>query len=257
MNKILKIKNFKMGLLAVGMLLSCLSAPARAAFTVGDISALTTAGVTDLVKTIGTGTDFNGYRPANSLGMLLGLELGGELTMVQIPTAFGTALSQLGNTATVPSLFPATRIHLWKGLPLGIDVGGTWLSISGVTIWSAMVQKSIIEAPGLALGGRVSYNSTKVDFISTNSFDVEAVASTGLGIIFPYVSAGIQFVSGRLDFTGFSPSGATAVSLNASATAFRIALGVDLKLGFIHLVPQYTINMGGAGSFGAKAAISF
>jgi len=231
------------------------SANAFTEFNAGALDSLTNAYTESLLETVAIGADHQAYRPASTLGIALGLDVGVDVTFITFPDEFQDALTTLGN-ADVPSSIPLPRLSVYKGLPANFDLGFSYVGLSGMSIISGAVQWGVMQGvayPSLAL--RASYTTSNLWFLKTNTTTIDAVVSKGLVVAEPYAGLGYQIASGNLDVTlSDLPSGVTA---EYSGSSLRAYLGVKLNLALLKITPQYTYSFTGLSNYGVKLSLAF
>jgi hypothetical protein len=182
----------KILLLLIALLL--LSAPAMAGkYDIGFDPLTTNKEFSDFVRQAGTMSAYRAIAPAEPLG-LLGFDIGIESSFMKLDdAAWQSALNQ-GNS-DVPSFMPVPRIHVRKGLPLGIDIGASYTQIpsSDIAIFGAELQYAILEGsiatPAVAV--RANYSQLLgVDEFDLQTYGVDAVISKGFAFLTPYAGVG-------------------------------------------------------------------
>lgn len=221
--------------------------------------------VGDLLKTVGGAADHRAYMPATPLGMLLGFDIGIDGTYFPFPSSFTNALSQAsGQTgAQLPSGLFLPKLNLHKGLPLGIDVGGSLMALSSgstrvFSSYALDVKWAFFDQPVLpTIAARLSYSSNKIYFINTSALTLDAVASKDLLIVDPYVGLGLQRWMGSLTVPGNIPQPPAGVSTDASGMNFHAYVGAQLKLTVFRLTAQAEYSTAGFTTFGGKLSFGF
>lgn len=264
----INFKNVPMTLSSAGALAAILlaggDAQALTSYSPSDLSAFGDASVKSVVQTVGIGSDHHAYMPATAIGITLGVDVGLDLTYIAFPTEFqqalatatGQAASQIGSGAPLPKL----NIH--KGLPFGIDLGFSFMSLSnggsnlyksyGGDIKWAFLRGMTVPAVALRLSG--SYNN--LFFIRTHTYAVDLMVSKDLVLIDPYAGAGLQFWSGELSVPAGVPTPA-GVSLSQSGTNPRVFAGAMLKLAILRLAAQIDYSTAGLTTYGGKVSFGF
>jgi hypothetical protein len=234
-------------------------------FTPTDLSSFSSGTVTTLVQTVGIAADHHAYMPATALGLLLGLDVGVDATYLPFPTDFtnaialatGQSASAIGSGAVLP------KVNVHKGLPFGIDVGGSFMSIpqGNQTVFSsyageikwAFVNRAVL--PSVAARFSAAYNN--LYFLTTHTYTFDVLASKNLFLIDPYVGAGLQFWSGDIAVPSGIPSLPSGISTHASGMNPHVYGGLMLKLAILHLVAEADYSTAGLTTFGGKASIGF
>lgn len=237
-----------------GLALLFLAAQAKADLSFTNISAFTDGFVSSIIKPIAISGEFKPYRPATPLGLGLGLDIGTDVTLITLPSDFLAALSAVGGTLTSP--LPVVRLQLHKGLPGGIDVGGSYFGYgAALRLWGLTGQWAFITSP-LAIAFRATYTNIYLSIVSAYSLNFELVASRSLAIIDPYVSVGFQTGGGSINTGGLSLPVAVTIP-NPTFSGLKTALGLEIKLAFLKIAGEWSYNTLGQSALGGKAGLSF
>jgi hypothetical protein len=250
-----------LGLGAALAVLAIGNAPAVAGgfnFGSGTLSDFTGTAAKNMIKTVGIGADYRSYRSATPLGMVIGLDLGVDVTAISVPDEFKTAMSLAGNTADIPTLLPLPRISAHKGLPFGVDIGASYIGYGDYKIVGGEVSYAPLPGglvlPAVAI--RASYNHADLSYIKANTTKFDVVVSKKLAFVFdPYVGAGIQMVKGTLDIPVAQLP--TTVSAKQSVTAGHVFVGFPLKLLVVNLTPEFDHSFAGMNTYGMKLSLGF
>lgn len=260
------LHNIRLATLAVvcSLTLGTSSAFAITAVTPTDLSTLSADSVTSLIKTVGVASDHRAYAPATALGVMLGIDVGLDATYFSLPTEFATALATAsGQTASqLPSGLLLPKLNIHKGLPFGIDVGGTFMSLSsnGSKVFSSYggeIKWAFINNAALpAVAVRASYSSNSVYFLDTSALTFDVTASKNLLLIDPYVGLGLQRWSGSVNVPATVPV-PPGIALDASGAAFHVYGGLQLKLAILKIVGEAGYSTAGLTTLGGKVSIGF
>ena len=135
--------------------------------------------------------------PAELLG-ISGFEIGLSFTAVDIDTPlWDKAVSD----ANAPSLLFIPRLTARKGLPLGIDVGVSYISgpDSNISVLGAELRKSLLEGtpvtPSLSIIGHAS-RLNGVDSLDLSTYGLDFGISKKLPLLTPYAAIGQVWYSG-------------------------------------------------------------
>jgi hypothetical protein len=225
---------------------------------------MTQSSVDQVLQTIGEAMAYRAYMPAHSLGSTIGLDVGVDASMIQTPTEFNTIIQTVTGQA-VPGSIIVPHLNIHKGLPMNIDLGFTYLpnfsnvptqkleSIGFEGKWTPINMGSA----GLNLGGRLTYDSATLAFVSMSTIGVEAVGSFGLGIIEPYAALGFDETSATIDVSGATVPLPGGVKASGSYFVPKGHVGLALKLMFIKVAGQFDFHGSGGSSFGLKASLGF
>jgi len=241
------------------------SAFAISSISVTDLSTLTTTSVSSLLQTAALGLDHRDYQPATPLGMMLGVDIGVDVTAISVPTAFTTALSLATgqSSSNLPSVLLVPKLNLHKGLPMGIDLGLTWISVADSSSSSTVaqeiggeVQYALVNNLAMpAISARLTDSYTTLYFMSTNTWALDVLMSKNLVVIDPYVGVGMKYWSGQLNV----PTGVTGLTVSGSSSGFtpHIYAGLPLKLAIIKMTGEVDYNFAGFTTYGLKLSLSF
>jgi hypothetical protein len=166
--------------------------------------------------------------PAESMGVL-GFDVGVEASVTSLANKaeFDVACGGCGaDTIIIP------KVHLHKGLPLGMDVGLMMASVpnSNIKLTGAEFRYAIVEG-GVAMpavAARLTY--TKLDGVSEldmNTTGLELSVSKGFAMVTPYAGIGQNWVKSN-------PAGSTGLS-SEDYTQTKTYVGVNVNLGLMNL----------------------
>lgn len=143
-----------------------------------------------LAEDLGAAFSYKGVTPATSLGPL-GFDVGVEATQTSLEhrSAFQ------GAGAGSPSNLFVPRVHLYKGLFAGLDIGGfvggasdVGATLFGVDLRYAFVQDSV-TSPALAVRASAT-RASGLGSLGVDTAAVDLMASKQLAIFTPYAGAG-------------------------------------------------------------------
>ena len=234
--------------LVVGSVLS-LAATSASAIDSFDATKLTGATFEAFTKDIGAALSYKAVSPAEPLG-LLGFDVGIEVT--------GTSLENIdkwGNAIgdTDLSILPFPKLHIHKGLPLGIDLGLVYSSLPGADLSyiGGEVRYSFVSGnvamPAIAVRGTYT-QLMGVDEVDLNTKGLELTVSKGFLMFTPYVGVGNVWTSGELSYAG--------VSADADPSMFKWFGGLNLNLGLLNIVGEMD-QTGDAKSYTMKLGLRF
>lgn len=258
----------KRGLFLAGFCLAAASPDvwAYTNYTPSDLSGLDNDSVKSLIETVSIGGDHHAYMPATPLGVLLGLDIGVEVTVINIPSSFQTALSLASQqpASNIPNMVPAPKLSVHKGLPGGIDIGGSFFvlkdsnqqnlfeSIGGDVKWAFLR-----GGPGPTFAARFSGSYNSLYFMNSRTYSLDVLMSKSLVVMDPYAGFGMQFWSGDLSFPSTIPQLPSGVSSHQSGTSPRIFLGTPIKLAVLRITGQFDYSFSGITTYGAKISFCF
>ena len=238
----------KRSLTALVILLAA-NGPVLAATNIDQINQLIQQEFRLLSEDLTAAASYKGVIPAKPLG-ITGFDIGLEVS--------GTKLGhkdawEQATSGSVPSTVYVPKLHLHKGLPLGIDIGAFYSSVpdSNIALWGAELRYAIFEG-GVAtpaLGLRGTYTKlTGVNELDFHTTGVELLVSKGFTIFTPY--AGIGQV-----WTTSEPVGVTNVSKEEFSMG-KYFVGGNINLGLVNFALEAD-KTGGAASYSAKIGFRF
>ncbi len=255
MIKITAAKNLVLLLGVLGFLSSTPVFAGLGSIDYSTVTNLTSEDAQAFMEEFAYGLDYHAYETAAPLGILLGLDVGLEVTSVTLSQGFLDASTVVGIDPTeIPNPLPLPKLIVHKGLPLGFDLGFSFIASGDVSVMGGSVKWAPIPGP-FAVAFRLSYNYARVNFIRSRTVTLDALASRRIGFLFePYGGVGMQFGSGELSIpveqvtqVGFSSS--------ASFTSARAFAGVRLHLSLVKITGEYTYNFTGRTSVGVKVSL--
>jgi hypothetical protein len=196
---------------------------------------------------LGAALSYKGVTPATTLGTL-GFDVGIEVTDTRIESS--DAFSRAGAGGQSHLMVP--KLHLYKGLPWGFDIGAFVGGAPEVSarIFGADLRYAIVEdglaspAVALRLSGTVSSGMGDLE-VSTLALDV--MASKKFTLLTPYVGAGAVRVRSRASNTALEE-----VSFNKG----RVFGGINVNLVGVNLALEAE-KMGDNTSLSAKVGLRF
>ncbi|WP_455212146.1 hypothetical protein [Kaarinaea lacus] len=189
----------------------------------------------DLIKDLGSAMSYRAVTPAEPLGLLLGIDVGLEVTGSKMKNdldGWKSATADNGHSTIYNG-----KIHVHKGLPLGIDVGAYFSSVADSNMKSVggEIRYAILEGstvtPALAVRG--SYTSlTGVDDLDLNTAGLELSISKGFLMATPY--AGL----GAIRYEGEGIGSNNYKFDSESDTLAKYFLGVNFNLGLVNFAAE-------------------
>lgn len=193
---------------------------------------------------MGSALSYKALTPPEPLG-ITGFDLGLEVTstkMRNLDTATGSSLTNL----IVP------KLHVFKGLPLGIDIGAFYSSVptTNIKLYGGELRYAIMEggvaSPAVGIRGSLTKLSgvNQLAF-STKSLDVSI--SKGFAMVTPYAGVGSVWVDSAPNIAGLAKE---------TFSQTKIFAGANINLGFSNFALEYD-KTGSATSYGAKLGFRF
>jgi hypothetical protein len=198
----------------------------------GDLSALGTLSQDEfrtVSEDLGAAFSYKPVAPTEAQGVS-GFDIGVEVTGTDIARSAG-ALRQAGASDSPMDTLLVSRVHVHKGLPLGIDVAAFMgnVSVINVNLVGAEVRYALLEG-GLAtpaVGVRGAYTHMNgADRLSLHTRSLDISISKGFAVLTPYAGIGQVWVD--------STPGAGAL-VKESFAAGKLFAGVNVNLGLLNL----------------------
>ncbi|MBI3479365.1 MAG: hypothetical protein HY016_03260 [Nitrosomonadales bacterium] len=198
---------------------------------------------------LGSALSYKAVTPPAPLG-ITGFDLGLEVSSTEMIN------SSLWNTMTggggsVNSLV-VPKLHVFKGLPLGIDVGAFYSAVptTNIKLYGGELRYAIIEGgmamPAVGIRGAMTKLSG-VDQLAFGTKSLDISISKGFAMLTPYAGVGSVWVT------------STPLVGPLTEEAFRqnkIFAGANLNMGFTNFALEYD-KTGSAASYSAKLGFRF
>lgn len=201
------------------------AAPARAAGNDIVLPAGLGQGTFDtFVKELGVALAYNPVAPAEPRG-ITGVDVGVSVTMVKIDDA---VWNQVVTDADAPTRLPVGRLHAQKGLPFGLDVGLSYITVPGsnASVIGGEVRKAILEGstvtPAVSVGAHYS-RLNGVGDLDLYTWGVGVGISKGFLIFTPYAAVDEVWYKG-------SENSPLVTLSDASGSATRAQVGLKVAL---------------------------
>jgi len=205
--------------------------------TAGDFSSLGSLSqgqFRSLSEDLGAALSYKGVTPATPLG-LTGFDIGLELSATDVSNSGVWSLA--GNSA--PDYIAVPKLHVYKGLPYGIDLGAFVGAASNVsaTLFGLDARYAVladgVATPAVAL--RVSgTRSSDMGGLRVSTLAADVMVSKVLTVATPYIGVGVVRTATEAKGTGLSDEdfnkGRFFVGLNVNLAILNLAFEVE-KLG--------------------------
>jgi hypothetical protein len=202
-----------------------------------------------LSEDLGAALSYKPLVPAEPLGVA-GFDIGAEIGLTRLKSAEVFDRATSGDS---PSVLPVPRLHVHKGLPLGIDIGVSYTSIpqTNIDVWGGELRYALLEGgaalPALAL--RASYSRMSgVDQLDLSTRGVDLSVSKGFLFLTPYAGVGRVWVSA-------SPNGVPGLA-GESFAVNKLFGGANLAFGIFSVAMEID-RTGEVWSYGGKVALRF
>jgi hypothetical protein len=200
-----------------------------------------------LSEDLGAAFSYKGVTPATPLG-LVGFDVGLEVSATDVKNA--DAFRQAGNGA--PDYITVPKLHVYKGLPYGIDIGAFVGGASNVnaTLFGLDARYAIladgVATPAVAV--RLSGTQTSdIGSVRVTTLAGDFMVSKTLTVATPYIGAGIVRVMSEANAGGLKDE-----EFNKS----RIFAGLNVNLAIVNLAFEAE-KLGSNTTLSAKAGWRF
>lgn len=227
-----------------------------------DVSGLTSGAVNSLLKTVAIGGDHRAYMPAAPLGVVVGLDIGLDVTVIRTPTEFVDAMRLVTGdpAASVPETLPLPRLNIHKGFPFGLDLGFSYISYqSTFNVYGADIKWAFIPG-GVALpavAARLSGSYNNFWFMQTHNYKLDVLVSKKFLLMEPYGGLGVSLWSGDLNLPVEVAQGFQVdVSGHQSGTNMHFFGGLSFKMLIVRITGELDYSTAGLTTYGLKASLS-
>ena len=242
----------KKNLLLLGIL-GCIAQPVWAA-NITTLGSLVQSDFRLFSEDLGSALSYKAVTPPAPLG-LTGFDLGLEVSSTEMvnSTLWTTVTGGAGGGGSDLSSMIVPKLHAFKGLPLGIDVGAFYAAVptTNIKLYGGELRYAILEGgiatPAVGIRGAMTKLSG-VDQLEFGTKSLDISISKGFAMLTPYAGLGTVWVT------------STPVNVPALAEeAFRqnkIFAGANLNLGFTNFALEYD-KTGTAKTYSAKLGFRF
>ena len=220
-----------------------LSAMASSSWAIGNINAnlLNSQTIVDsITEDLGAALSYKAVTPAEPLG-LIGFDIGFEVTGTKL-AGIETWGSAIGSTDL--GLLPLPKLHIHKGLPMGMDLGFVYSKVPSTDIAYAggEFRYSFISGnlalPAIAVRGTYT-TLLGVDEVELTTKGLELTVSKGFLMLTPYAGIGQIWANSSVD----TVVATVPASISSDVSMFKWFVGLNLNLGLMNLV--YETDMTG------------
>lgn len=219
--------------------------PAVYAGDLAALSSLTQSEFRTVSEDLGAAFSYKALAPTAALGVT-GFDIGLEVTGTDISKSAG-ALSRAGASGSSMDTLLVPKLHLHKGLPLGIDIAAFMANIPAInaSLVGGELRYALIDGgvatPAVGIRGAfTNLNGSSQLSFSTRSVDVSV--SKGFALFTPYAGIGQVWVNSTPNVAGLS---------NESFTQGKIFAGANLNMGLVNFALEVD-KTGNATSWGLK-----
>ncbi|MDA8362379.1 MAG: hypothetical protein M0Z84_00865 [Gammaproteobacteria bacterium] len=234
---------------AVAAVLFCIAPAGRAATDISNLGAISQPEFRLLSEDLGAALSDKPLTPTTPLG-LTGLDIGVEATDTEIANGSVWRLVTNGNGS---SSLVVPKIHLYKGLPLGFDVGAFYSEVpdSNIKFWGAELRYALLQGGYTEPTIGLSASYTRLQGVSQLGFHttgLDLAISKGFAVLTPYAGIGEVWVDSTP--AGIPGLQAERFSLN------KYFIGTDLNLGILDMAVEAD-RTGSDTSYGLKLGWRF
>ena len=231
---------------SISLLCVCcgLAQPALAA-DINNLGGLGQAEFKDFSDDLGAALSYKPITPTAPLGVT-GFDVGVEATSTKIRN-----LDLATNSSSTNLVVP--KLHVYKGLPLGFDIGAFYSTVptTNIKLYGGELRYAILEGgvaqPAVGIRGALTKLSG-VDQLDLNTKSLDVSISKGFAMFTPYAGLGTVWV----DSTPNGVSSLTSVSEHEN----KVFAGGNLNFGLVNVALEYD-KTGSASSYSAKLGFRF
>jgi hypothetical protein len=229
-------------------ILGCFAQPVWAA-SIDSLGSLAQSEFKLFSEDLGSALSYKAVTPPAPLGMT-GFDLGLEVTSTKMQNSALWTTATSGGSALNSMIVP--KLHVFKGLPLNIDVGAFYSSVptTNIKLYGGELRYAILEGgvalPAVGIRGALTKLSgvSQLD-LSTKSLDVSV--SKGFAMFTPYAGVGSVWVDS-------TPNGVSLTKESFRQNKFYA--GGNLNFGITNFALEYD-KTGSAPSYSAKLGFRF
>jgi hypothetical protein len=228
------------------------------------------------VTTFGLVFDHRAYEPATPLGTKIGVDLGVEVTLVQLPTSMRDSFAAQGLDFSSLTFLPSAKIlNFHKGWTDSVDLGTSIFWFQQYRIWSVEMKVVVFNPEeGLTWAVRLSRTALSIpigsiDFfgqsasfgIATTTWTPQLVVSRKLNFADPYIAVGYQYATGGINIEGADEIrqilGIEPVSATGGGMIAVLGLSLTPPNVGLRLTLEGAYSTAGFNSLGTKIGFSF
>jgi hypothetical protein len=231
--------------------LLCVVAGFSQAVCAGDLSALsslTQAEFRLVSEDLGAALSYKPTAPTAALG-ITGFDIGLEVTGTDISKSAG-ALSKAGANGSTMDTLMMPKLHLHKGLPLGIDIAAFIANIPAINaqLVGGELRYALIDGglatPAVGIRGAFT-NLSGASQLAFSTRSVDVSISKGFAFLTPYAGIGQVWVNSSPNVPGLS---------NESFAQGKVFVGANFSMGLFNFAVE-TDKTGNATSWGLKMGL--
>jgi hypothetical protein len=203
--------------------------PSAFAGDLSSLSSLTQSEFRLVSEDLGAAFSYKPITPTAGLGVT-GFDIGLEVTGTDISKGAG-ALSKAGASGSSMDTLLVPKLHLHKGLPLGIDIAAFISNIPAInaSLVGGELRYALIDGglatPAVGIRGALT-NLSGPGQLSFGTRSVDISISKGFAMLTPYAGVGQVWVNSTPNVAGLS---------NESFTQSKLFAGANVNLGLLNL----------------------
>jgi hypothetical protein len=216
---------------------------------IDNIGALSQSEFKSFSEDLGSALSYKAVTPAEPLG-LTGFDLGLEVTYTKLQNPDLMTLATSGGYTSSNLIIP--KLHVFKGLPLNIDVGAFYSAVpsTNIKLYGGEIRYAILEGgvaePAVGIRGALTKMSGVSELtFSTKSLDVSI--SKGFAMFTPFAGIGRVWVDS-------SPNAGSLSDESFQQSKFFV--GGNLNFALLNIALEYD-KTGSAPSYSAKLGYRF
>lgn len=237
-------------LLALSTLsLGALALPAQAASNLDNLGGLGQSDFRLLSEDLAAALSYKALTPAEPLGVT-GFDLGVEVESTKLKNPQVYDLATGGNA---PSSLIVPKLHVYKGLPFGLDIGAFYSAVpdSNIKLWGAELRYAILPGGTATPAVSVRGSYTRLQGVSQLAFDttgLDVSISKGFAFVTPYAGIGEVWAHSTPD----ASTGLRGEDLSMA----KYFVGVNVNLAVVNIAVEGD-KTGDATSYGVKLGWRF
>ncbi len=198
---------------------------------------------------MGSALSYKAVTPPAPLG-ITGFDMGLEVSSTKV-----NGLATATNSSMTNLIIP--KLHAFKGLPFGIDVGAFYSAVptTNIKLYGGELRYAILEGgvalPAVGIRGAM----TKLSGVSQLAFNTKSLdisISKGFAIFTPYAGVGRVWVDSTPDAATTAATGLTKETFQQN----KIFVGGNLNFGLVNVAMEYD-KTGSAPTYSAKLGFRF
>ena len=200
----------------------------------------------DFADDLGAALSYKPITPTAPLGVT-GFDIGLEATSTKIRNL------DLATTGSSSTDLVVPKLHVYKGLPLGFDIGAFYSAVpaSNIKLYGGELRYAILDGgvaePAVGIRGAMT-KLTGVSQMDLNTKSLDMSISKGFTIFTPYAGIGTVWVDG-------TPNGISTLT-KVSDRENKVFAGGNLNFGVANVALEYD-KTGSAPSYSAKLGFRF